>query len=131
MERYRKLLKSKIHRATVTHADLNYEGSITLSPQLIEAADLIPYESVHVWNVTRGTRFETYCIEGLPHSKEIAVNGAAAHLVSPGDIVIIASFTMVDEHSVHEVKPILVFVDEKNQIKEFRPEVPGPFYPCS
>jgi len=119
----RRMLKSKIHRARVTHADLNYEGSITLSSSLLEAADLLPYEAVHVWNVTAGTRFETYTIEGKPTSHAVCVNGAAARLVSPGDLIIIASFIQVPDAACRAFKPRVVFVDEQNQIREMRPEV--------
>ena len=88
----RKVLRSKIHRATVTHADLDYEGSVTIPPELLTASNIAEYEAVSVWNVTRGTRFETYAITGLPNSTDVCVNGAAAHLVEPGDTVIIACF---------------------------------------
>lgn len=118
----RRMLKSKIHRATVTHADLSYEGSITLSPELLVAADILPNEAVHVWNVTAGTRFETYAIEGQERSSSVCVNGAAAHLVTPGDIIIIASFVQLDNHACLQWEPKVVFVDERNAIKELRPE---------
>lgn len=120
---YRRMLKSKIHRACVTHADLDYEGSITISPELLEASNILPYEAVNIWNVTAGTRFETYAIEGLPNSTEICVNGAAAHLVTPGDIIIIASFIQLEEEQCREFIPTVVFVDEYNQKREIRPEV--------
>lgn len=120
---YRRMLKSKIHRACVTHADLNYEGSITISPQLLEAANILPYEAVHIWNVTAGTRFETYAIEGEPHSTAVCVNGAAAHLVTPGDIIIIASFVQLQEDACQAYLPTAIFVDAANQIKEIRPEI--------
>lgn len=119
---YRRMLKSKIHRAHVTEADLNYEGSITISQELLEASNILPYEAVHIWNVTAGTRFETYAIEGAYKSHDICVNGAAAHLVTPGDIIIIASFVQVIEAQCSAHLPIAVFVDEKNNIKEIRPE---------
>ena len=86
------MFKSKIHRATVTHADLEYEGSVTIDLDLLEAAQILPFEAVHVWNVTRGTRLITYALEGPRGSGAICVNGAAAHLNSPGDLVIIATF---------------------------------------
>ena len=120
---YRRMLKSKIHRAYVTQAELDYEGSITISPELLEASNILPYEAVHIWNVTAGTRFETYAIEGAPNSHDICVNGAAAHLVTPGDIVIIASFVQILEAKCRAHLPIAVFVDEKNNIKEIRPEI--------
>ncbi|NCT57195.1 MAG: aspartate 1-decarboxylase [Legionella sp.] len=119
----RRMLKSKIHRARVTHADLNYEGSITLSPELLDAADLLPNEAVHIWNITAGTRFETYTIEGKPGSSAVCVNGAAARLVAPGDLIIIASFIDIPNHACRSFKQSIVFVDEHNQIKAMRPEV--------
>jgi aspartate 1-decarboxylase len=123
---FRKMLGSKIHRATVTHADVNYEGSISISPELLKVADILPYEAVSIWNVTSGTRLETYAIEGQPGSSDICMNGAAAHLVSPGDLVIIARFIYVDDEDCPNFKPIIIFVDERNQIKEIRSEVAGP-----
>jgi len=123
----RKMLKSKIHRATVTHADVEYEGSVTIDADLLEAADLLEYESVHIWNVTNGSRLETYALRGDRGSGQICVNGAAAHLARPGDLVIIASWVQLDEREAQRHEPKLVFVDEKNRIKELnRPEVPGP-----
>lgn len=122
---YRKMLKSKIHRARVTQADLEYEGSITISPELLKAADILPYEAVNVWNITAGTRFETYAITGEKGSTDICVNGAAAHLVTPGDLVIIASFTQILEEDCAALVPTVVFVDQFNRLKEIRPEVVG------
>lgn len=122
---YRKMLKSKIHRARVTEADLDYEGSITISPELLKAANILPYEAVNVWNVTAGTRFETYAITGEAGSSELCVNGAAAHLVTPGDLVIIATFSQVLEEDCAQVDPTVVFVDHLNRIKEMRPERVG------
>jgi aspartate 1-decarboxylase len=119
---YRKMLKSKIHRARVTHADLEYEGSITVSPQLLNAANILPHEAVSVWNVTAGTRFETYAIEGVSGSEDICVNGAAAHLVTPGDVIIIASFVQLEDEVCRTFTPRVVFVDEHNRVKEMRPE---------
>jgi aspartate 1-decarboxylase len=120
------MFKSKIHRATVTHADLHYEGSISVDVDLLKAADILPYEKVAVWNVTRGTRLETYAIEGEAGSGVICLNGAAAHLNKPGDLVIIATFAEVEEAEARSWKPTVVFVDEKNRIAEKRAEVPGP-----
>lgn len=122
---YRKMLKSKIHRATVTEADLDYEGSITISPELLKASNILPYEAVNVWNVTAGTRFETYAITGEPGSTDICVNGAAAHLVTPGDLVIIATFSQVLEEHCADVNPTVVFVDQFNRMRETRPERAG------
>src|SRR5439155_19497786 len=93
----RKMLRAKIHRATVTQANLDYEGSITIDRALMDATDLLPNEAVCVWNVTSGTRFETYAVEGEADSGVICVNGAAAHLVRPGDLIIIAAFTWLEE----------------------------------
>lgn len=120
---YRKMLKSKIHRATVTEACLDYEGSITLAPELMVAANILPNEAVNIWNVTAGTRFETYAIEGPSGSREVCVNGAAAHLVTPGDIIIIATFIQLSDESCYSFKPTVVFVNEQNRIKEVRPEM--------
>lgn len=119
---YRKMLKSKIHRARVTQADLDYEGSITISPELLKLANILAYEAVNVWNVTAGTRFETYAITGSKGSTDICVNGAAAHLVTPGDLIIIASFTQVPEEACALWEPQVVFVDSFNRLKEIRPE---------
>lgn len=119
---YRRMLKSKIHRARVTHAHVDYEGSITLSPTLLKAASLLASEAVHIWNVSSGTRFETYIITGEEDTQDICVNGAAAHLVSPGDIIIIASFIQMPDELCQAHLPIAVFVDEHNCIKEIRQE---------
>ena len=96
----RTLFKSKIHRATVTQADLDYEGSVTIDADLMRAADMLPYEKVHIWNRTNGTRLETYALEGPAGSGVICVNGAAAHLARPGDMVIIATFAEVESEGV-------------------------------
>jgi aspartate 1-decarboxylase len=125
------MLGSKIHTATVTHADVSYEGSISIAPELLQAADILPFEAVSIWNVTSGTRLDTYAIKGKPGSLDISVNGAAAHLVSPGDIIIIARFVQVNEEDCANFKPIVVFVDEHNKIKEIRAEVAGPENPPS
>lgn len=116
------MLKSKIHRATITQADLNYEGSITIPPHLIQEAQMYVFEAVHIWNVTAGSRFQTYIIEGRPGSRDICVNGAAARLVSPGDKIIIASFMMMSEEKCAQHQPKVVFVDDDNRIKEVRVE---------
>ena len=113
---FRRMFKSKIHRATVTEANLDYEGSITIDAYLLRAADILPHEHVHVWNITRGTRIETYTLEGKAGSGDICVNGAAAHLNEPGDLVIIASFADYDEQELKKHKPKVVLVDSKNRI---------------
>lgn len=125
LDAFRKFLHSKIHRATVTHADLHYEGSLTIPPKLMQAAKLLDYEAINIWNVTSGTRLETYAITGSD-DVSICANGAAAHLVKPNDIIIIAAFTFVKTSSIYSHKASVVFVDENNQIKELRPETPGP-----
>ena len=122
---HRKMLKSKIHRATVTGADLHYEGSITIDQNLLEASDIIPYEAVAVWNVTNGNRFETYAINGERGSGVICVNGAAARLVSPRDLVIVASFVDMENSEALAHEPKLVFVDDKNRMLPTRHEVAG------
>lgn len=111
----RTMLKSKIHRATVTDADLHYEGSMTLDPVLMEAARLVPYEKVEIYDVTNGERFATYVIEGRRGEGEVILNGAAAHKVTPGDLVIICSYVGLEEDEVPEHRPELVFVDEANR----------------
>jgi aspartate 1-decarboxylase len=119
----RKMMRAKIHRATVTQAELDYEGSITIDRRLLDATDLLPNEAVWVWNVTNGNRFETYAVEGEPDSGVICVNGAAAHLVRPGDLVIIAAFTWLEEAAARRHEPKVVFVDARNRIREKRAEV--------
>ncbi len=111
----RQMLKSKIHRATVTACDVDYVGSITLDPELMRQADMLPNEQVHVWDIDNAARFVTYAIEGEPGSGTVQVNGAAAHLVREGDKVIIASFGAFDEKDLERYSPIVVHVDDENQ----------------
>ncbi len=120
------LFKSKIHRATVTHADLDYEGSVTISGELMEAAQILDHEMVHVWNITRGTRLTTYAIRGDTDSGVICINGAAAHLVSPGDKVIIATFAEVDAEAARSWKPTVILVDGNNRAAGAHTEIAGP-----
>ena len=112
----RTMCKSKIHRATVTGADLNYVGSITIDPVLMEAADLLEYEQVAVVNVNNGARFETYVIPGVPGKGEICLNGAAARLAHPGDKVIVISYAQYNEAELEAYRPVFIFVDEHNRI---------------
>jgi aspartate 1-decarboxylase len=119
----RTLLKSKIHRATVTEADLEYEGSVTVDRDLMDAADLLHYEQVHIFNITNGHRLTTYVIEGQRGSKVICVNGAAAHLAKEGDRIIIASFASYDEQECKKHTPKLIYVDEKNNITNIKPQM--------
>ena len=107
------VLKSKIHRATITGAELNYEGSISIDKELMKAANILPYELVYVANINNGNRFETYAIEGRPG--EITLNGAAARLGQPGDLVIIFSYAGMPYDEAAKVKPCVVKVDSKNQ----------------
>jgi aspartate 1-decarboxylase len=112
----RSFFKSKIHRATVTHADLDYEGSVSIDEDLMEAANVWEYEAVHVWNITRGTRLQTYAIKGQRGSGVICINGAAAHLNKPGDLVIIATFAELEESEARTHEPKVVLVDRSNKI---------------
>jgi len=121
------MFKSKIHRATVTHADLSYEGSVTVDSDLLDAANIVPYEAVHIWNVTRGTRLVTYALRGPKGSRAICINGAAAHLNQPGDLVILATFAEMTPEEASTHVPTVVRVDAKNRIlAEAGPELPGP-----
>ncbi|HEV8247447.1 MAG TPA: aspartate 1-decarboxylase [Polyangiaceae bacterium] len=121
------VFKSKIHRVTVTHADLSYEGSVTIDRQLMETADILPYEAVHIWNVTRGTRLMTYALEGPAGSGAVCVNGAAAHLNQPGDLVILATFAEMTREEARVHKPRVVRVDSRNRVVPGdNEEKPGP-----
>jgi aspartate 1-decarboxylase len=111
------MLKGKIHRATVTEANIEYEGSVTIDRDLMQAADLLPYEQVEIWDCTNGTRLTTYAIEGERGSGEVCINGAAAHLVKPHDVVIIAAFCQVDDDEARGWQAKRVFVDAHNRIR--------------
>jgi aspartate 1-decarboxylase len=112
----RQMLKSKIHRATVTDCDVDYVGSITLDPELMRQADLLVNEQVHVWDIDNGARFVTYAIEGEEGSATVQVNGAAARLVRTGDKVIVASFGAYDEGDLDRYSPVVVHVDDDNEV---------------
>jgi aspartate 1-decarboxylase len=112
----RQMLKSKIHRATITDCDVDYVGSITLDPELMRQADLLVNEQVHVWDIDNGARFVTYAIEGEQGSGTVQVNGAAARLVSAGHKVIIASFGAFDEKDLERYSPVVVHVDDDNVV---------------
>jgi aspartate 1-decarboxylase len=114
------MLKSKIHRATVTGADVDYEGSITVDKELMGVAKLVEYEKVDIYNITNGQRFSTYVIKGEQGKGEICLNGAAARLVSVGDLIIICSYSHHDEKEISKHKPVIVHVDQKNKIKEIK-----------
>ena len=122
----RHMFLAKIHRATVTDANLDYEGSVTIDARLLEAAGILNHEEVRVWNLTRGTRLISYALEGDRDSGVICVNGAAAHLTRPGDLVIIATFGDMTEEEARRHKPRVVRVDERNRIVDTSPEIPGP-----
>jgi len=122
----RTMLKSKIHRARVTQVDLDYEGSITIDRALLEASDILPFERVEVLNVNNGARFSTYAIEGEAHSGIIGINGAAARLVTKGDIVIILSYREAAEDEAVNMTPRIVRVDSQNRIVEPLSVVPLP-----
>ncbi|MFF2650151.1 aspartate 1-decarboxylase [Streptomyces sp. NPDC058045] len=112
----RTMFKSKIHRATVTQADLHYVGSVTIDGELLEAADLLPGELVHIVDISNGARLETYVIEGERGSGVVGINGAAAHLVHPGDLVIIISYAQVEDAEARRLRPRVVHVDGGNRI---------------
>jgi aspartate 1-decarboxylase len=116
----RHFLLGKIHRCVVTRADVSYVGSVTLDPLLIEAAGFLEHEKVDIYNVTTGARFATYVIPGERGEGEVGVNGAAAHLVSVGDLLIVASYGWLTEAEIAGHRPRAVFVDERNQVVEIR-----------
>lgn len=118
----RQMFASKIHRATVTVADVDYEGSVTIDQDLLDAAGILEWEEVHIWDVTNGARLATYAISGPPGSGAIGINGAAAHLIHPGDIVILATFVQLDDADAREHTPTAIFVDDQNRVKERRAE---------
>jgi aspartate 1-decarboxylase len=117
------MFASKIHRATVTVADVDYEGSVTIDADLLDTAGILEWEEVHIWDVTNGARLATYAIAGPRGSGVIGINGAAAHLIHPGDIVILATFVELDDAEANAHQPTAVFVDEHNRVKELRAEV--------
>lgn len=114
------MLKSKLHRATVTDADLHYEGSISIDAGLLEAAEIIPYEQVAIYNVSNGERFTTYAITGERGSGVICLNGAAARKVARGDLIIIATYVMLDDAAAKNWSPKCILLDEKNRIKDHK-----------
>jgi aspartate 1-decarboxylase len=121
----RRMFKSKIHRGTVTHADLHYEGSFSIDKDLMAAADILPYEEVHVWNISNGARLTTYAIEAPAGGGVLCANGAAAHHINVGDLVIIATFASMTRVPVGYA-PIVVRVDKRNRIAGLEAEVAGP-----
>ena len=122
---FRKVLNAKIHGAIVTDANIAYEGSITIPDDLLHITGLLPHEAVWVWNVTTGARFETYILRGVAHSKEFHINGAAAHLATRGDTIIIAGFTFLPFAEARTHTPIAVFLAPDNSIATIRDERPA------
>ena len=120
------MFKSKIHRATVTHADLDYEGSVSIDEDLMDAAGFLDYEAVHIWNITRGTRLMTYALKAERGGGIICINGAAAHLNKPGDLVILATFAEVEAAEAKVHVPKVVLVDRQNRVATVGDEVAGP-----
>ncbi len=120
MQRY--FLKCKIHRATITQANLNYAGSITIDENLLDSAGISEYEKVHVLDITNGNRLETYTIKGKRDSGEICINGAAAHLIQKGHLVIIVAYCSLNNSEIQNYNPIIVHVDEQNKIVDKLPE---------
>ncbi len=116
--RTRTMMRAKLHRIRVTQADLSYEGSLTVDPQLMRAADMVPYEKVDIYNCDNGARFSTYLIEGEPGSRVCCANGAAARLVQPGDKLILVSYTEVPEEEMRDHRPRVVLLGEGNEIVE-------------
>jgi len=119
------LLKAKIHRATVTHAELHYEGSCAIDGRLLDISGIREYEQIHIWNVNQGTRFVTYALRGAEGSGVISVNGAAAHLAQPGDLVIIAAYGQCDEAEAAKFKPTCVYVDRDNRLTHTNHSMPA------
>ena len=115
---YRRMMKSKIHRAIVTESNLDYEGSITIDSRLMEKANILPYEQVDIYNVTSGERFTTYAIKGEKDSGVICINGAAAHKAKKGDMVIIVTYASFSEAELESFHPVKVYVDSENKIKD-------------
>jgi aspartate 1-decarboxylase len=115
------MFKSKIHRATVTGANLDYEGSLTVDADLLKAAEILPYEQIHVWDVTNGARLVTYALPGPRGSGQVCVNGAGAHLIKPGDMVIVATYTLMSGRKAKKYEPTVVFVDEANKMRDADP----------
>jgi len=118
------LLKSKLHRARVTHSELDYEGSCAIDARLLDTAGIHEYEQIHVYNVNNGERFTTYAIRAEENTGIISVNGAAAHKAQPGDVVIICAYAVLNAHELANFKPTLVYLDEHNRITHCRNAIP-------
>jgi len=120
----RTMLKSKLHRATVTHSELHYEGSCAIDETLLDAANIHEYEQIQIYNITNGERFTTYAIRAARDSGIISVNGAAAHKANPGDLIIIATYAVYNELELARYAPELVYLDQANRIVDTRQEIP-------
>jgi aspartate 1-decarboxylase len=120
----RTMLKSKLHRVTVTHAELHYEGSCAIDENLLEAADIREYQQIDIYNITNGERFSTYAIRAQRGSGVISINGAAAHKANPGDLIIIASYASYNDLELQKYHPDLVYVDSRNHIIDQRQTIP-------
>jgi aspartate 1-decarboxylase len=118
------MLKAKLHRATVTHSELEYEGSCAIDGKLLDTAGILEYEKIEIYNVTNGERFTTYAIRAQDNSGIISVNGAAAHKADPGDIIIIAAYVVLSQQELTNYKPTLVYLDENNQITHCKNSIP-------
>ena len=119
------MLKSKIHQATVTDANVGYEGSITLDEELMEIADLVPFEQVHIYNISNGNRFQTYCIQGERGNGDICINGAAARLAKKDDLIIIASYINIKSDKLQNFQPTLVYLGKNNDLKRVLHSIEG------
>jgi aspartate 1-decarboxylase len=125
----RAMFKSKIHRATVTDTNVDYEGSLTVDADLLDAADILPFEQIHVWDVTNGARLITYALEGERGSGTVQVNGGGAHLIKTGDLVIIATFTELTTKRARKHEPRVVLVDEQNRVTTLATPATAPITP--
>lgn len=121
----RTMFNGKIHRAVITHADMDYEGSVTVDADLMDAADILPHEAVHIWNLTRGSRLQTYALPGPRGSGVICVNGAAAHLNQPGDLAILATFVELGDDEARQHVPRVIRVDGQNRITAMERQGPS------
>ena len=126
----RRMFLSKIHRAVITHADLHYEGSCTIDVDLMDVADIVSNQELHIWNITQGTRLVTYALPGPRGSGVICINGAAAHGNDPGDLVILATFGEMEDEEAKKFEPRVIRVDEKNRVISVQAETPGPQMPA-
>ena len=118
------MLKCKLHRVTVTHSEIDYEGSCAIDTELMAAAGILEYEQIEIYNISNGERFSTYAIKAEPASRIISINGAAAHKANPGDLIIIAAYAGLNEQELKSYKPTLVYVDSQNQITHTNTQIP-------